>query len=189
MLMGVKLMDKKWEIIFSGIGGQGLVLSGKILGAAAAIIEKKHAVMTCSYGTEARGTFTKSDIIISETSINFLEVLSPDVVIALAQVAYDKYVNKMKDGSAIIYNSDQVQYSTSKAKQYGLPMNNIANQAKNPIGINIVALGALIAYTKCTKPGSIKAILAKQFVGKSDIIKKNERVFDLGFDNARQLIC
>ena len=177
-------MKQKWEIIFSGVGGQGLLLNGNVLGAAAAIIEKRQAVMTCAYGTETRGTFTKSDLIISEEYIDFPEVLSADVVVALAQVAYDCYVETMKEGSIIIYNNNQVKETDSKAKQYGLPMDDIAAQAENPNAVNVVALGALIAKTECVKPESVKEMLAKRFEGKDKIVKSNEKAFDLGYEEA-----
>jgi len=180
-------MKQKWEIIFSGVGGQGLLLNGNVLGAAAAIIEKKQAVMTCAYGTETRGTFTKSDLIISDEYIDFPEVLSADVVVALAQVAYDKYVNTMKEDSILIYNSNQVKEASSKAKQYGLPMDELAVEAGNPNGINVVALGALIAKTECAKPESVKEMLAKRFEDKPKVVERNEKAFNLGYEKALEL--
>ncbi|HZJ99754.1 MAG TPA: 2-oxoacid:acceptor oxidoreductase family protein [Tissierellaceae bacterium] len=181
-------MKGKWEIVFSGVGGQGLLLNGNILGKAATIIEKKQAVMRPSYGSETRGTFTKCDLIISEEYIDFPEVTSADVVVALAQVAYDKYVETMKEDSIILYNNNQVKESQSKAKQYGIRMEDIALEAKNQNGVNMVALGALIAKTKCVKPESVKNMLAKQFEGKDEIIKKNEKAFDLGYKELSELL-
>lgn len=180
-------MKEKWEIIFSGVGGQGLLLNGNILGKAASIIEKRQAVMTCAYGTETRGTFTKSDLIISEEYIDFPEVLNADAVVALAQVAYDKYFESMKEDSIIIYNNNQVKETTSKAKQYGLPMEDLAAQADNLNGVNVVALGALIALTESVKPESVKEMLAKRFKGKDQLVEKNEKAFDLGYQAALQL--
>lgn len=175
-------MKEKWEIIFSGVGGQGLLFNGNILGKAASIVEKRQAVMTCAYGTETRGTFTKSDLIISEEYIDFPEVLNADVVVALAQVAYDRYVETMKEDSIIIYNNNQVKEAKSRAKQYGLPMEDLAAQADNLRGVNLVALGALIAQTECVKPESVKEMLAKHFEGKDKIVESNEKAFDLGFE-------
>jgi 2-oxoglutarate ferredoxin oxidoreductase subunit gamma len=178
-------MNKKWEIIFSGVGGQGLLLNGNILGAAAAIQEKRQAVMTCAYGTETRGTFTKSDLIISEDYIDFPEVLEADVVVALAQVAYDRYVHTMKEGSVLIYNSNQIKESPSKAKQVGLLMDDLAAQAGNKASVNIVSLGALIALTECCKSESVQDALAKRFEGRTNIIDVNMKAFDLGYQAAK----
>ena len=54
-------MKGTWEIVLSGVGGQGLLSIGNLLGEAASIFGGKKATMTASYGVETRGTFTKSD--------------------------------------------------------------------------------------------------------------------------------
>ncbi len=59
-------MAKRYEIRFSGAGGQGLITAGIILAEAASIIEGKHAVQSQSYGPEARGGASKSEVIISD---------------------------------------------------------------------------------------------------------------------------
>jgi 2-oxoglutarate ferredoxin oxidoreductase subunit gamma len=58
---------QKIEIRLSGSGGQGLILAGLILAEAAAIYEGKNAVQTQSYGPEARGGASKSEVIISNS--------------------------------------------------------------------------------------------------------------------------
>jgi 2-oxoglutarate ferredoxin oxidoreductase subunit gamma len=178
-------MKKKWEIIFSGVGGQGLLLNGNLLGAATAIHEKRQAVMTCAYGSESRGTFTKSDLIISEDYIDFPEVLEADVVVALAQVAYDRYVKTMKEGSILLYNSNQINESTSAAKQVGLPMDDLSVQAGNKAAVNMVSLGALIALTDCCKTESIKKSISERFEGRQGIIDSNLQAYDLGYKAAK----
>lgn len=80
-------MKGTWEIVLSGVGGQGLLSIGNLLGEAASIFGGKKATMTASYGVETRGTFTKSDVIISNEEIDFPEVLNPDIVLCLAQVS------------------------------------------------------------------------------------------------------
>ena len=97
----------KIEIVLSGIGGQGLVSTGEIIGQAASIYEDGlFATMTAAYGSETRGTFTKADVIISNCQIGYPNVEVPDIILCLAQVAYDRYVNKFKDETKIFYDSD-----------------------------------------------------------------------------------
>ena len=64
-------MSKRYEIRFSGAGGQGLITAGIILAEAASIIEGKHAVQSQSYGPEARGGASKSEVIISDSPIDY----------------------------------------------------------------------------------------------------------------------
>ncbi len=58
-------MQKRTEIRITGLGGQGVVLAGKILGRAA-VYDEKHVVQTQSYGAEARGSAAKSEVIIAD---------------------------------------------------------------------------------------------------------------------------
>ncbi len=64
-----KIIEK--EILITGFGGQGIVLTGNILGKAATLYDKKHATMTQSYGPEARGGACSSQVVISEYEILF----------------------------------------------------------------------------------------------------------------------
>lgn len=178
---------KRCEIIFSGVGGQGLLIDGYVLGSAAAIMDKKQAVMTCAYGDETRGAFTKADIIISDTYIDFPEATAPDVVVALAQVAYNKYVEGMKQGSILIYNANQITEAPSKARQYSLNMEDIAVSINNLQALNIIALGAMIAITGCARPESVKSMLAKRFEDKPKVVESNAKAFDLGYEAALKL--
>lgn len=62
-------MSKQIEVILSGVGGQGLILCGTLLGEAAALYDGKRATLTSEYGVETRGTFAKSDVIVSDEEI------------------------------------------------------------------------------------------------------------------------
>lgn len=175
-----------WQIIFSGVGGQGLLLSGSLLGAAAAIHEGKQAVMTADYGSEARGSFTKADLIISGGYIAFPEVVKPDVIVALAGVAYDRYAETAEEGTLIIYNSDQAQEKPSRAKQVGLPFDEIAASGDKRGGpVNMASLGALVELTGEAKAESVELALRKRFADKEKVAEANIRAFHRGAEAAR----
>ena len=57
------------QVRFAGLGGQGILLMGEILGEAA-VLEKKYVGQTASYGAEARGSACKSDVVISDSWID-----------------------------------------------------------------------------------------------------------------------
>lgn len=70
-------MTAKQEIRLAGFGGQGIILSGHILGKAAALFEEKNAVFTQSYGPEARGGSCSADVVISDGAIHYPKVEQP----------------------------------------------------------------------------------------------------------------
>lgn len=179
----MRRLKDKWQIILSGVGGQGLKLSGSILGEAATICDGKNATLTSSYGTETRGTFTKSDVIISNGDIYFPEVLQEDLVLALAQVAYDRYVSGMEEGSIIIYDSELVtDIKESKAKQCGYPITAIARELGNAAVANVIALGIIVKMTEVVSPQAVEKIIKKLFAAKPKIADLNAKAFYRGYE-------
>jgi len=73
---------KHREIILAGSGSQGLILSGIIL-AEAAMQEGKNVVQTQSYGPEARGGYSRSDVIIARRAVDYPQLIGLDLLVAL----------------------------------------------------------------------------------------------------------
>jgi 2-oxoglutarate ferredoxin oxidoreductase subunit gamma len=172
-------MKDTWQVIFSGVGGQGLMLSGKLLGDTATGYEGKNAVMTSAYGVESRGTFAKSDVIVSSEEIDYPEVLEADVVIALAAVAYNKYAPSLGKGALLLYD-DSIDPLPSQARQICLPLAKIAKEVNNPSGINLVALGALVKLTGIVSEASVASAIQDEFKGKEKLAELNLKAFYAG---------
>ncbi|MDA8217816.1 MAG: 2-oxoacid:acceptor oxidoreductase family protein, partial [Dehalococcoidales bacterium] len=95
-------MTERYEVRLAGVGGQGLQLAGLILAEAAAIYENKNVVQSQSYGAEARGGPSMSEVIIGDGDIDYPKVTEPDLLLALSQDAADRYVPQVKkDGLKI----------------------------------------------------------------------------------------
>ena len=84
----------RYEIRFAGFGGQGIVTMGIILGRAAAIYENLNAVQTQSYGPEARGGASRSEVIISDKPIYYPKVRNPDIFVCMSVEALEKYIRE-----------------------------------------------------------------------------------------------
>jgi 2-oxoglutarate ferredoxin oxidoreductase subunit gamma len=95
------------NIRFCGFGGQGIILSGYILGNAA-VAENLNALQTQSYGSESRGGACKSDVMISKEEILEIEADQFDVLVAFSQPAYDMYVDKVSRDGILIIEDDLV---------------------------------------------------------------------------------
>lgn len=167
---------QKLEIILSGVGGQGLLMAGNILGKAASS-EGKKAAMTTVYGVETRGTFTKSDVIISSEEIDFPEVLSADVVIALDVIAYKRYVGTLGQKTLLIYDSS-FEKEPSQSTQVCYPMLGTAEQAGSRNMANIVALGILIKHTSVVEAESVRDSIKDEFFDSPQVLEQNIKAFD-----------
>jgi 2-oxoglutarate ferredoxin oxidoreductase subunit gamma len=165
-----KLPDDRIEIRLAGEGGQGMILAGIILAEAAAIYDGKNAIQTQSYGPEARGGASKAEVIISQGEIDFPEVISADVLVALSQEACDKYASSLKKTGLLIVDVDRVGRIpvTSAIK---LPITRLAVDATGkPITANVVALGVLVGLTRVVSPQAIeKAVLGRAPKGTEEL--------------------
>ena len=85
------------EMRITGFGGQGIILTGLLIGKAAAIYEDKHATLMQSFGPEARGGACQAQVIVSDDPILYPYVKNPDILISLSQEAYRTYLPSLKD--------------------------------------------------------------------------------------------
>ncbi len=137
------------EVVFTGFGGQGIVLSGVIL-ARAALYDKKGVVQTQSYGPEARGGACRAEVIISDDVVYYPFVEEADILVAMSQEALDKYINSIRKGGQLIVDSTTITQIPQKA---GVKLNKVAatDIASEKLGkiivANIVMLGALANLT------------------------------------------
>lgn len=168
-------MERK-EIVISGSGGQGVVLGGIILAEAAAIYDDLNATHNQSYGPEARGGASKSEVIISEGAIHFPEIENPDILVALTQEAVRKYGNTIKSQGILIVDSKVKvdEELKGRAKTFSLPIVETAiNKVGNEVTVNMVTLGALVAITKIVSRESIeKAVLNRIPKGTENLNRK-----------------
>jgi len=137
------------EILVGGLGGQGVVLSGILLGTAATLFEGKQAVQTQSYSSELRGGSTRAEVIISEEPVTDPQVRKPDILIALAEDALSKYINRIKPKGLLVIDSDLVK--GAKPGDYeilAIPATSIADKEMGNIVVaNLIILGALLKKT------------------------------------------
>jgi 2-oxoglutarate ferredoxin oxidoreductase subunit gamma len=137
------------EILIGGVGGQGVVLSGILLGTAATLFDGKKAVQTQSYSSELRGGSTRAEVIISEEPVTDPQVRKPDILIALAEDALSKYVDRVKPKGLLVIDSDLVK--GAKPGDYeilSIPATSIADKEMGNIVVaNLIILGAIIRKT------------------------------------------
>lgn len=154
-----------YRFLLSGSGGQGVITMAILLAEAAVLHEGRIAVQSQSYGPEARGGATRSDVIISDENIAFPKVLQPNILVALTNEASAKYLPLIRPGGLCLYDSDLVQPSASiDARKKGLPMHKaVMETLGKPVAFNICVLGALATLTKAVKLSSLEKVLAERF--------------------------
>ena len=173
-------MSNQHEIRLSGSGGQGLILAGIIL-AEAALDDGKNAVQSQSYGPEARGGASKAEVIISNDEINYPKVRDCDMLLALTQVACDKYINTLKKEGMLIIDSGVQLPSRTDVKVVSVPiLNTAAEELKKPMVANIVALGVINRIADIVSDKSLtESVLSRVPRGTEEL---NRKALEKGFE-------
>ncbi|MBI5524975.1 MAG: 2-oxoacid:acceptor oxidoreductase family protein [Deltaproteobacteria bacterium] len=182
-------MSGRYEIRLGGSGGQGLILAGVILGEAAAIHDGKNAVQTQSYGPEARGGMSKSDVIVSNEEIDYPKAYRMDLLLALTQASFSGYVKDVKPGGLVVYDTSLVRdVCEGNYRLVGIPIVETATRAigKSMVA-NVVSLGAIVELTGIVSKEAVeKSLMGRAPRGTEEI---NRRALHAGYDlvkNAEQ---
>lgn len=171
---------EKHRMVFSGSGGQGVITAAILLAEAAVLYEGLIAVQAQSYGPEARGGATRSDLIISDQPILFPKVTQPNVLVCLTQEAYDKFSPIIRPGGLLLADDRYVMPRRKvDARQVNLPMyQTVMEEIGDPVAFNICVLGALIGLLAIVRPESVLAVIAGRVP--ETYLPMNRQALDLG---------
>lgn len=172
-------MSRK-EIRIAGFGGQGIVLSGVIIGKAAAIFDNNFASLSQSYGPESRGGSCHAEIVISDEPVDYPYVIDPEVVILLSQEAYNKFEKKISKKTLVVVDPDFVKVDLSKKFKYiTIPAQRMAQELGNKLVANIIVIGFLAAISDIISSEALKkAVLDSVPAGTVDL---NTKAFESGY--------
>ena len=167
------------EIRITGFGGQGVVLSGYIIGRASAINSGKHATMIQSFGPEARGAACSATVAISDTEVLYPYIHRPDIFVVMSGEGYVKYREELKDEGILVYEKDLVHPEAKDGQPaFGVPSTRIAESLGRAIVQNIVMLGFFAGVTEIVPREAMReAVKASVPPGTEEL---NLKAFDAG---------
>jgi 2-oxoglutarate ferredoxin oxidoreductase subunit gamma len=177
-------MNARVEVRLAGMGGQGMILAGIIL-ADAAIRDHKYAVQTQTYGPEARGGASSSEVIISDQEIDYPEIVDADVLLCMSQQACDKYYPSLKRNGLLVVDTTHVQ-RTPTTRAIRADLTTWAVEAtEREITASVVALGFLVGLTDVVSRQALEeAVLSRAPRGTAEA---NARALDRGFAEAERV--
>ncbi len=176
------------EVRLGGFGGQGIILSGKIVGKAAALYDGREATLTQSYGPESRGGACSTALIISDGVITYPHVTRPAVMTLMSQEAYTTYHGQLVEGGLLLIDADLVEPDPSAGQRViPIPATRIAEQELGRrIVANIVMLGALAALSDVVSEEAMRqAVLDSVPKGTEEL---NKQAFGRGYEYAMGLL-
>jgi 2-oxoglutarate ferredoxin oxidoreductase subunit gamma len=135
-------------------------LAGVILAEAAALYDGLNAVQTQSYGPEARGGTSRSEVIIARGEIDYPKVMTADLLLCMSQEACDKFGAGVKDEGLIIVDSTTARRLPSP-RAVAVPISQIAEEATSRrITASIVALGLVGGLTDIVSRPALEQAVA-----------------------------
>jgi 2-oxoglutarate ferredoxin oxidoreductase subunit gamma len=177
-------MTRRYEVRFGGTGGQGAILAGILL-AEAAIRDGKNVAQTQSYGPEARGGASRSEVVISDGEIDYPEVIQADITLCMSQEACDRYGGQVRKGGLLILDADHVTHATT-TRAVRVPMTRLAREVTGrEIVANVVGLGVLAGLTGIVSREALEAAIRDRAPrGTADV---NLKALAAGFEAAARV--
>lgn len=172
------------EILLAGFGGQGVLFAGKIL-AYCALLDGKELSWLPSYGPEMRGGTANCSVCVSDEPIGSPMVTNPDILVAMNQPSYDKFINAVKPNGAAFIDSSLVESKCGRndISCYYIPSTSLANENELQGGSNIILLGKIIKETGLFTLETVKKAIEKVVPpAKEKLIKNNFRAVELGIN-------
>lgn len=162
-----------------------MILAGVILAEAAVTYDGLNAVQTQSYGPEARGGASRSEVILARGEIDYPKVLIPDLLLCMSQEACDMFYARVKDDSCIIVDSSNVsRVPTHRA--IAVPISEIAEKATGRrITASMVALGLLSGLSGLVSREALMKAMAERVPAGTE--EMNAKALDAGFAEAARL--
>ena len=146
------------EVRFGGTAEQGVILVGVVL-AMAATRDHRYVVQTQTYGLDARGGYGHSDVIISDQPIDYPELQSADLLVALCQDAAEGYSHLLTPASIFIFDSEEVTTPPPfGGTSYGIPFTRLAYEAVGEVvtAPNVLTLGAVVGIAGVVSAESLR---------------------------------
>lgn len=177
------------ELMFSGIGGQGVMLLGELLCSTA--VKSGHTVTFApSYGQEKRGGRTMCQIVVSD------EMGSPVISAAELLMVFDEkslaeYEHIVKSEGYIIINSSLINIEPTRkdVQVIKVPLNELAQEIGNPKTANMVALGAVLNFVDFVEREAVEAQVTNLFPPhKANLIEINQKAVETGYSYVANLL-
>jgi 2-oxoglutarate ferredoxin oxidoreductase subunit gamma len=179
----------KTEIRVGGLGGQGVILLGHIIGKAASIYDGKHSTLIQAFGPEARGSACSAQVTVSTEPIGYPYVKHPDVLVLMSPDAYTQFAPQLKPGGTLLYENELVAVDDrlpAGARALGIPATRLAEELGRRLVLNIVMVGFFAGVTGVVSfPAVEKAVKDSVPRGTEDL---NLRAFRKGYQYGQELI-
>jgi 2-oxoglutarate ferredoxin oxidoreductase subunit gamma len=172
------------KTIFSGFGGQGVLMMGVSL-ANSAMNQGFHVTYLPAYGAEMRGGTANCTVAVVDEEIASPVASEPNYLIVMNSPSLFTFQNKVTSGGTIFLNSSIINDRPNRndVKIVCVPCADIAQELGNSRVANIIMMGAFIKISGVVSPDiylkSLESIMGSK---KKSLAEINRKAFAAGFD-------
>lgn len=177
------------EIKIGGLGGQGVILAGIIVGRGASIYDGLHATLTQSFGPEARGSACSAQIVVSDEPVEYPYVTQPNILTVLSQEAYNRFAPDLAPEATLLYESELVEPVNVRPDVTcrGIPATRIAEELQRRVVLNIVMVGFFAACTDLVGVEALRSSVEDSVPEGTQAL--NLAAFDRGYAYGQDLLA
>lgn len=177
------------EIKIGGLGGQGVIMAGMILGKAASLHDEKYATLIQAFGPEARGAACSAQLIIDEAPILYPYVISPEFLVTLSQDAFRQFSPELREDGVLLYDEDMVKLGDlpTSVRAYGVPATRMAERLGRKQVLNLIVVGFFTAVTGLVSEDAARAAIRETVPPSTTAL--NLRAFELGLAHGQGLMA
>ena len=145
-----------------------MVFAALVLGRAA-VLDGRNVLQAQAYGAEARGSLTKSEVIISDDKIGFPAVRKSDILVTMSQEATDELLRDLRETGTLLVDSTSVrEVPSTNAKVVRFPATETAKRMFGEgLYANMIMLGALLQVSGLVGAGSVEAAIRESTAKKN----------------------
>ncbi len=172
------------KTIFSGFGGQGVIMMGYLL-AIAGMYEEKNVTCLPSYGAEVRGGTANCTVVVSTEEIASPVASQPEFAVLMNNPSLFRFQNQVQSGGTIFLNSSMVESRPIRGdlEVFEVPVNDLAKESLGSKAANMIMLGAFIKKSGLTSLDTMLQVVKDTFGGRNPgVVKSNKAALQLGFD-------
>jgi 2-oxoglutarate ferredoxin oxidoreductase subunit gamma len=172
------------KTIFSGFGGQGVIMMGYLL-ATAGMVEEKNVTCLPSYGAEVRGGTANCTVVIATEEIASPVASEPEFAVLMNNPSLSRFQNRVQSGGTILLNSNMIESRPIRGdlEIYEVPANDLAKQVGQDKVANMVMLGAFLKRSGLVTLETLNRVLKDTFSHRNPgILKLNKSALVVGYD-------
>jgi Pyruvate/2-oxoacid:ferredoxin oxidoreductase gamma subunit len=176
------------EILFTGIGGQGIQLMTKVLANAAAR-EGRYAMVFGVYHGAMRGSPSDTTLVLGTEPIEAPPIVPACwSVVAMHPASLPPLLAKLRPGGLFFANEPLVEHAAAAGvTRIAVPATRLAERAGNLMGAGMIMLGAFVAHTGVVAlEAVVDAMRAALPAHRARMADANEGLLRLGAEHARE---